>query len=166
MIKKNWMTFRDTKTLSEHLVRDILSVAKESIKKNSKFSIVLAGGNSFIDSYKILRKSNSDWKKWHIYICDERCLPINDRERNDKIINDVWLNNNKIPKKNINFIKAELGIKNAVQQYEVILNNIIREIFNDYSNQFKNFLPYQLDVKNGKNIFKRQATNIFNSKEL
>ena len=47
---------------------------------------------------------------------------------------------------------------------EKIINNIIREIFNDYSNQFKNFLPYQLDVKNGKNIFKRQATNIFNSK--
>ena len=49
---------------------------------------------------------------------------------------------------------------------EKTLNNIIREILNDYPNQFKNFLPYQLDVKNGKNIFKRQATNIFNSKEL
>ena len=49
---------------------------------------------------------------------------------------------------------------------EKILNNIIEEIFNDYSNQFKNFLPYQLDVKNGKNIFKTQATNIFNKKEL
>lgn len=124
MLKKNWMTFKDTKILSEHLVADILSIANESIKKNSKFSIVLAGGNSFLDSYKILRESNSDWKKWHIYIGDERCLPINDKERNDKIINDVWLNNDKIPKKNINFIKAELGIKNAVQQYETILNNI------------------------------------------
>ena len=124
MLKKNWMTFKDTKILSEYLVEDILSIANESIKKNSKFSIVLAGGNSFLDSYKILRESNSDWKKWYIYICDERCLPINDRERNDKIINDVWLNNDKIPKKNVNFIKAELGVKNAVQQYETILSNI------------------------------------------
>ena len=49
---------------------------------------------------------------------------------------------------------------------EKILNNIIREIFNDYSNQFKNFLPYQLNVKNEKNIFKRQAIKIFNSKDL
>ena len=47
-----------------------------------------------------------------------------------------------------------------------ILDNIIKEIFGDYYNQFKNFLPYQLDVKNGKNIFKKQATNIFNSKVL
>ena len=124
MLKKNWMIFKDTKILSEHLVEDILSIADESIKKNSKFSIVLAGGNSFLDSYKILRESNSDWMKWHVYIGDERCLPINDRKRNDKIINDIWLNNDKIPKKNINFIKAELGIKNAVQQYETILNNI------------------------------------------
>ena len=124
MLKKNWMTFKDTKILTEYLVEDILSIANESINKNSKFSIVLAGGNSFLDSYKILRESNSDWKKWHIYIGDERCLPINDKERNDKIIHDVWLNNDKIPKKNINFIKAELGIKNAVQQYETVLNNI------------------------------------------
>ena len=36
-----------------------------------------------------------------------------------------------------------------------ILENIIKEIFKDYYSQFKNFLPYQLDIKNGKNIFKR-----------
>ena len=124
MLKKNWKTFKDTKTLSEQLVVDILSVANESIKKNDKFIIVLAGGSSFLESYKILRKSNSDWKKWYIFICDERCLPINDSKRNDKIINDVWLKNGKIPKKNINFIKAEIGIINAVQQYETILKNV------------------------------------------
>ena len=68
MLKKNWKTFKDTKTLSEQLVVDILSVANESIKKNDKFIIVLAGGSSFLESYKILRKSNSDWKKWYIFI--------------------------------------------------------------------------------------------------
>ena len=46
------------------------------------------------------------------------------------------------------------------------LNNIINDIFDNYSEQFKNFLPYQLNVKNEKNIFKRQATKIFNSKDL
>ena len=125
MLKKNWMIFKDTNTLSKHLVANILSIANESIKKNSKFTIVLAGGNSFLDTYKILRESNSDWKKWYIYICDERCLPVNDSERNDTIINDAWLNNGKIPKKNVNFIQAELGIKNAIQQYETVLKNII-----------------------------------------
>lgn len=46
-----------------------------------------------------------------------------------------------------------------------ILNDMIKVIFNDYYEQFENFLPYQLDVKNGKNIFKKQAINIFNIKE-
>ena len=46
------------------------------------------------------------------------------------------------------------------------LNNIINDIFDNYSEQFKNFLPYQLNVKNEKNIFKRQAIKIFNSKDL
>ena len=124
MLSDSWKIFKDKNTLSERLAADIIYVANESIKKSGQFNIVLAGGKSFIDSYKILRDAKSNWIKWHIYICDERCLPINDKDRNDSIINEVWLNNGKIPKKNINFICAELDIKDAVEQYELVLKNI------------------------------------------
>jgi len=122
-VRDNWKIFKDSITLSECLAADIMHVANESIDKNGKFTIVLAGGKSFIDSYKILRDARSNWLKWHIYISDERCLPKNDRNRNDRKIYKVWLNNGKIPKKNINFICAELGINEAVKHYETILKN-------------------------------------------
>ena len=129
MLRDNWKIFKDSNTLSECLAADIIYIANESIEKSGQFNIVLAGGKSFIDSYKILRDAKSNWIKWHIYICDERCLPINDRDRNDSKINEVWLNNGKIPKKNINFICAELGIEEAVKHYETVLkNNVIFDL--------------------------------------
>jgi 6-phosphogluconolactonase len=124
MLKDNWIIFKDAKTVSERLASDIISIANKSLDENGKFTIVLAGGVSFINLYKILRETKSNWSQWYIYLCDERCLPKNDKDRNDKKINEAWLNNGKIPKKNINFICAELDIKDAVEQYELVLKNI------------------------------------------
>ena len=61
----------------------------------------------------------------YVYIGDERCLPLQDKERNDHIINSIWLNNSQIPEKNINFIKAELGCDNGAYTYEEVLKNIV-----------------------------------------
>ena len=103
---------------------DILDVAKISIKSTGSFKIVLAGGKSLIPTYKILSHSNADWSRWHIYIGDERCLPLKNKERNDHNINIIWLNNSPIPKKNIHFIRAELDAKQAAQHYETTLKEV------------------------------------------
>jgi len=103
---------------------DILDMAKISIKSTGSFKIVLAGGKSLIPTYKILSHSNADWSRWHIYIGDERCLPLKNKERNDHNINIIWLNNSPIPKKNIHFIRAELDAKQAVWHYETTLEEV------------------------------------------
>ena len=103
---------------------DILDVAKISIKSTGSFKIVLAGGKSLIPTYKILSHSNADWSRWHIYIGDERCLPLKNKERNDHNINIIWLNNSPIPKKNIHFIRAELDAKQAAWHYEITLKEV------------------------------------------
>ena len=101
MLKGNWSIFENIDKLSMQVADDILDVAKISIKSTGSFKIVLAGGKSLIPTYKILSHSNSDWSRWHIYIGDERCLPLKNKERNDHNINIIWLNNSPIPKKNI-----------------------------------------------------------------
>ena len=125
ILNENWLMFKDNNDLSKELAREILDIAKNSIRLNGCFTIVLAGGRSVINLYKILRQSTSDWNKWYVYIGDERCLPLQDKERNDHIINSIWLNNSQIPEKNINFIKAELGHDNGAYDYEEVLKNIV-----------------------------------------
>jgi 6-phosphogluconolactonase len=124
MLKGNWVVYKDIDSLSKELSKEILEIAKKSIKLNGNFTIVLAGGGSVLKLYKILSQSISDWGKWFVYIGDERCLPIQDKNRNDHIINDIWLNNSQIPKKNIFFIKTELGCDNSANDYEKVLKNI------------------------------------------
>ena len=124
VLKDNWSVFENIDKLSAQLADDILNTAKTSIKSTGSFKIVLAGGRSLIPTYKILSHSHADWRRWHIYIGDERCLPLKDKERNDHNINTVWLNNSPIPKKNIHFIHAELAAKHAVSHYETTLKEV------------------------------------------
>jgi len=93
MLKDNWPVFKNVDKLSEQLANDILEIAKLSIKPNNRFKIALTGGNSVISLYKILKNSDSDLSKWHIYLGGEHCFPAKRKDRNDHIINQVWLNN-------------------------------------------------------------------------
>ena len=124
MLKNNWFVFEDINELADQLANDILDVAKTAIRSNNSFKIVLTGGNSILNTYKVLSNSESDWDKWHIYLGDERCLPIGDKGRNNYIINQVWLNNSRILKKNIHFIDAELNATDGAARYENILNSV------------------------------------------
>jgi len=118
ILNDNWLIFDDKMSLSKALAQEILNIAKKSISEKNCFSIVLTGGQSVLNLYKILSKSDSNWGKWHIYIGDERFLPAGHKDRNDQTINEIWLDNSTIPKKNIHFIKAELGLLEARVEYE------------------------------------------------
>jgi len=124
ILNDNWLIFDDEMSLSEALAQEILNIAKKSISEKNCFSIVLTGGQSALSLYKILSKADSNWDKWHIYIGDERFLPARHKDRNDQTINEIWLDNSTIPKNNIHFIKAELGLLEAKLEYENTLKKI------------------------------------------
>ena len=124
ILNDNWLIFDDEMSLSKALAQEILNIAKKSIFEKDCFSIVLTGGQSVLSLYKILSKADSNWDKWHIYIGDERCVPMDHKDRSDRVINEIWLDNSAIPKKNIHFIKAELGLLEARLEYENTLKRI------------------------------------------
>ena len=124
MLMNNWLIFTDIDKLSEKLACDILDIAEKSIQLNDIFRIVLAGGESVTSLYKVLNNSKSTWSKWQVYIGDERCMPLKDINRNDHMINKIWLDHSKIPKQNIHFTHAELGPYKASIHYENVLKSI------------------------------------------
>ena len=124
ILNDNWIIFDDEISLSKALAQEILNIAKKSIFEKDCFSIVLTGGQSVLNLYKILSKSDSNWEKWYIYIGDERCVPMRHKDRNDQVINEIWLDNSTISKNNIHFIQAELGLIEAQKEYEKVLKKI------------------------------------------
>jgi len=123
-MKDNWFFFNNKISLLDALAQDILDIAKKSIDEKGFFSIVLTGGRSILGLYQILSEADSNYDKWYIYISDERFLPIDHDDRNDRAINKIWLNNNQVPKKNIHFIQAELDLSKARKDYENKLDKV------------------------------------------
>ena len=112
-------------TLSEkNIAQNIITLANNCIAQKSSFHIVLAGGETPRAVYTLLKDAATDWKKWHVYFGDERCLPAHDINRNDSMAFDTWLTHVAIPHAQIHTIPAELPQPLCVKQYMQILHDV------------------------------------------
>jgi len=117
LINKDWLVFETADDVARKGLELILDISQRSIEENGEFHIVLAGGTTPRNIYQLLAKQACEWQKWHFYIGDERCLPINDPERNSEMVRTTLLENINVPDTNIHFIQAELEVEQAAQNY-------------------------------------------------
>ncbi len=124
MLQKNsvFLSFSSQKDLDSNAVQFIIERAKLAIREKGSFSLVLSGGTTPVNIYKLLSKEQVNFEKWHIYFGDERCFPLNHSERNSFVAESIWLLKVNIPKSNIFIIPAELGNKDGSLAYEKILD--------------------------------------------
>ncbi len=109
--------FKTPAELASAAAETILSAAQRAIAQHGAFKIVLAGGSTPNAVYTLLSHAQAEWDKWWIFWGDERCLDINDSERNSLMARRAWLNRVKIPARQIFMIPAEQGAKIASQLY-------------------------------------------------
>ena len=80
-----WHVYPNVQDLASRVSGAIARISQEAIDRNGVFRIVLAGGSTPRVVYRQLRWIRSDWKRWHIYFGDERCLPCGHEDRNDRM---------------------------------------------------------------------------------
>ncbi len=119
-----WNSFDSIESLQHTVCDVIMQNAKEAIAEKGAFSIVLSGGSTPRAIYGLLRNMPADWSKWHIYINDDRCLPVDDAERNSLMADQVWLSHVNIPKSQIHNIPSELGPIEGAKAYAKTLANV------------------------------------------
>lgn len=119
-----WHNFNSQESINQAAVKSILATANDAIAMHGSFLIVLAGGSTPKSVYALLAKEQADWANWHVYHNDDRCLPIDDAERNSKMARDVWLNRVAIPAHQIHDIPAELGNIEGAKAYAEILKGV------------------------------------------
>jgi 6-phosphogluconolactonase len=120
--KKTVLSFNSQEDLDYNAAQFIIERAKAAIIEKGSFSLVLSGGTTPINVYKLLAKEQADFEKWYIYFGDERCFPLNHLERNSNVAGLIWLSKVNIPKSNIYIIPAELGNTVGALAYENILD--------------------------------------------
>ena len=125
----HWLVYADAATVAQATVDLILERATQAIADRGAFHLVTAGGTTPMACYRLLAdltssKANIEWTKWFIYMGDERCLPVDDPERNSLNLDQAWLNLGQIPAQNIFFMPAELGATAAAAAYEKVLKEV------------------------------------------
>lgn len=121
---QRWHGYSTTTLLEQEAANMIIDAAQHAIRDHNAFYLVLAGGNTPRRVYELLRHKNTDWRAWHIYFGDERCLPVDDAERNSQMAAIAWLNHVSIPAAQIFIIPAEQGAEKAAKAYTHLLNAV------------------------------------------
>jgi 6-phosphogluconolactonase len=119
--RRRWHPVPDEAALGHVTAARILAAADHAIDARAQFHLVLAGGNTPRGAYRELRAASADWAAWHIYFGDERCLSVDDPQRNSRMAGDCWLDHVAIPARQRHPIPAELGPREAAIRYTVTL---------------------------------------------
>jgi 6-phosphogluconolactonase len=119
-----WHAFDSQEAINQAATSRILQAADAAIKEQGSFYVVLAGGSTPKAVYQLLSEQQADWKNWHVYHNDDRCLPVDHVERNSKMARDAWLSKVAIPEHQIHDIPAELGNVAGAKAYAATLKGV------------------------------------------
>lgn len=97
--------FSDLQALSREAAKKFISIGNQSIKRNSRFIVALAGGSTPKSLYQLLTtenfKSQIDWKKVFFFFGDERDVSPDSEESNFRAANENLLKPLQIPEENV-----------------------------------------------------------------
>ncbi len=113
----NWHRLENSTQLAQTAAEMILTAANNSILERGSFKLVLAGGNTPAQAYALLINAVTDWQKWHIYYGDERCLAVEDKNRNSVMATEAFLQHVPIPSTQIHPMPTELGAELSAKKY-------------------------------------------------
>jgi 6-phosphogluconolactonase len=91
----------DKNSLINEASNFIIEKIKSAIALNHICSIALAGGGTPKPIYENIAKTEIEWSKLHVFWGDERYVPSNHPDSNEKMAREAWLNQVNIPNSNI-----------------------------------------------------------------
>lgn len=111
----------DQAAVAAEAARLVLAAAADAIAARGAYRLCLAGGTTPAAAYRLLAEADTQWSAWHLYHGDERCLPADDPERNNRAADAAWLDHVPVPRSQVCAIPAEQGAEAAAAAYEPLI---------------------------------------------
>lgn len=105
-------------------VASIVDAAAASVARRAAFHLVIAGGTTPQPVYRALRAAPTDWRAWHVYFGDERCLPPGDAQSNSAQAAAAWLDHVPLPAAQRHAIDCGAGARPAAIDYARVLRSL------------------------------------------
>ncbi len=119
--KRKILIFENTYTLTEYLLEKWIEIARESVQRNNRFTVALSGGRSPMEFYCRLSnlKEFDLWQRTHIFLGDERFVPLDDDSSNFKMLKKSLLDYISIPPENVRPIKTnQKNVEISAEEYK------------------------------------------------
>jgi 6-phosphogluconolactonase len=136
--RRNVHVFDRKDDIYSFIIETWREISQEAIERKGVFSAALSGGKTPIDLYHKLSgvKEMLPWDKTHIFIVDERFVPLEHRDSNYRMLKETLLDHVPIPQGNIHPIPTErLTPQASAMAYEEDL----KKFFRLSQNQFPKF---------------------------
>lgn len=122
-MKKNRqvLIFEDSYKLTNYLLKKFTELGSEAIEQRGRFTVAFPGGQTPLEFYcKLSNYHEFDfWLRTHIFLSDERFVPLDDKESNYKLIHDNLLSYVNMPSRNMHYVPTESGsLEDAAEEYK------------------------------------------------
>lgn len=87
----------------------VLASAAEAIADRGQFSIALSGGSTPKALYQQLASCDADWQHWQVFWGDERYVPNDHPDSNERMARQAWLDQVPIPADQIHPLPTQAG---------------------------------------------------------
>ena len=91
---------------------------KKQYEHQNHILIALSGGSTPLQLFEYLKSCDLAYEKIHVFLVDERLVPLNDMQSNYHQVYETWLKWVRIPEENIHPVKVELAPESAALDYE------------------------------------------------
>lgn len=122
--KSDWLVFADGEELADAVASHVKQALKQAVQERGEFHLVLPGGTSPRKLLLRLREIEFPWQAIHIYLTDERCLPVGHEQRNDQMLDELLLPYVLLPDSNLHRIPGELGPEVGARQLVHTLSDV------------------------------------------
>jgi 6-phosphogluconolactonase len=91
MNKMQLYSFSDAQLLNCDLADQIKNILCEAIALRGQAYLVVSGGKTPVELFKLLAQSDLPWDKVIITLADERCVAVNNADSNERLVKDFLL---------------------------------------------------------------------------
>lgn len=121
----NIQRFADKQTLSAEAASLFIRSAAEAIAERGEFHVVLAGGSTPAQMYRMLAAQPDKvyWAKVHVYWGDERHVPPDHEDSNYRMAKETLLDHVPVSTANIHRIRGEVDAEDAAKEYGLLLKD-------------------------------------------
>ncbi|XP_052548099.1 GDH/6PGL endoplasmic bifunctional protein [Tympanuchus pallidicinctus] len=107
-----------SEVLISQLASDVEKTASRAVARSGQFHLALSGGSSPVALFQRLARHHYDfpWRHTHLWLVDERCVPLTDPESNFFSLHNHLLQNIRVPYFNVHPMPVHLHQRLCVEE--------------------------------------------------